>query len=117
MMADLHIRSVAYQNRTSGENFNAYKLRLHALRSHFLCGRSGENPSDDDVLQALEHRWRVKVLSRGPGPLGFITSDNPSVWVASDEPKPRLAMMIMPVTPQLSSSWPRPIAEPRCANS
>lgn len=91
-MLQLHCRNVVYENLTTKENVDAYRIRFQCLRD--LMGDANAPLSDQQFLD----RWKVQLL-KCDDPSGLVTSDNPSLFFTLDEI--RLHLVMMPVTPSL----------------
>jgi len=97
MMFDLKLRNAAQVNLTGRDNFHAYLMRTQAFKKGILLGWEDRDPTDDDVVDHLIKWWRVRVLAPEAG-TEFLTSDNPSVWIASKSPRPKLELVLLPIT-------------------
>lgn len=98
MMFDLKLRNAAQRNETAHDNYQAYRMRLHLFKRSILLGWNERDPSDAEVVEHLTRNWRLKILTAETG-TEFLTSDNPAIWLASPGPKPKLEMVILPLTP------------------
>src|SRR6266850_2211306 len=94
----LKLRNAAQKNETLLDNFGAYNMRVHLFKQSLLLGWKQREPSDDDVIDHLTRFWSVRILQAETG-TAFLTSDNPSVWIASKGANPTLEMVILPLTP------------------
>ncbi len=94
---DLHLRNAAYENQTGKNNLHAYSLRIHGFKK-LLLGRKDDDLTNDEVWRHLKKRWRVRILSASLGNK-FLTSDNPSILIASGTAIPSLQFAVLPVTP------------------
>jgi hypothetical protein len=98
MMFDLYLRNQAHVNETGKDNLHAYRSRIPGLCRDILLGKRNHEPSDEEVLNHLQRRWRVQILAT---PIGHVllTSDNPAIWMASKRVVPRLELMLLPISP------------------
>jgi hypothetical protein len=89
-MLQLHCRNVMYENLTTKENVDAYRIRFQCLRD--LMGDENAPLSDNQ----FRDRWRVRLFETDD-PNGLVTSDNPALFFTLDEV--RLHLVVMPVMP------------------
>lgn len=97
MMFDLHLRNVAYENRTKGEGLEAYNIRVDLFKREIVFNPKEGKVSDEDCSACLRKHWKIRILDTGPG-TEFATSDNPSLWF-STQPDGHLHYVILPITP------------------
>lgn len=103
VMADFHIRNLAYVNATGDERIAAYEMMIAHWRDH-ICGE--DNASDVTWGKRLQENWRVLIVTPPKGG-DFITSDNPCIWSG---PKGKQSLMFLPLTPgQMAVAYNRSI--------
>jgi hypothetical protein len=97
IMTDLHHRSVAYENKTSLERFEAYQIISRQWFAEILPSHV-----EKDDLQAycnfIHENWRINLLTSMNGKK-FITSDHPTI-IFSDIVDQKPIAVLTPLDPQ-----------------
>ena len=94
---DLHHRSAAYDNKSSGERYSVYsKVSQQWLIE--LCPNHLDPTDLNSYLNYLRDSWDLVVLTHEASEK-FVTSDHPSI-VFADEDDGRPVLTILPVSPQ-----------------
>jgi hypothetical protein len=101
LMFDFHLRNAAHVNETGREAIAGYHLRFGELRQ-LLTGAKSRKFQEGEFLQYLRDFWRLRILTCSADN-AFMTSDNPSVFVAIDGAPVGVHGCVLPLTDKLTA--------------
>ena len=95
-MFDLNLRNANHKNQTESDGFYAYQQRLNIFLTQMLLKIEPTELSVEAVKSHITQNWRMEIV-RAADNYGFVTSDNPSVFMScsSEHPKPHRAVEVI----------------------
>ena len=102
-MFDLNLRNANHKNKTEKDGFYAYQQRLNIFLTQMLLKIEPTKLNVEVVKSHITKNWRMEIVQAADD-CGFVTSDNPSVFMTctSKNPKPHRAVevIMLPLDPQ-----------------
>ena len=92
MIVSLHLRNLAYENRTGAERIKLYNFLESEFVDQFVMNGEAAKTASADLFD-----WRVMIFHASRD---LLTSDNPSLWINHGE-RLRPSLMLLPLTPRL----------------